>query len=114
VKNAKSSLIAICLATLLSWTVTFSQDLTHPLDMDLPASSFQRPDPVDYLLAMDNGLVAYIASADQVPLVTFSAFIKAGKVSDTHQGAAEVLLDALQNAGPSNSTPADLIHGGDA
>ena len=107
-RNAKSSLIAVCLATLLSWTVTFSQDLTHPLDMDLPASSFQRPDPVDYLLAMDNGLVAYIASADQVPLVTFSAFIKAGKVSDTHQGAAEVLLDALQNAGPSNSTPADF------
>jgi len=107
-RNSDSSLFAIFLAAVLTWNVSFSQDLTHPLDMDLPSSNFQRPDPVDYLLAMDNGLVAYIASAKQVPLVTLSAFIKAGKASDAQQGAAEVLLDALKNAGPSDSSPAEF------
>ncbi len=95
----------ICLSLLLIGTAGFCQDLTHPLDMNLPASDFQPPDPVDYQLVLDNGLVAYIARADQVPLVTLSAFIKVGKVSDARQGAAEALLDAIKNAGPTNSSP---------
>jgi zinc protease len=80
---------------------SFSQDLTHPQDMGLPASDYVRPDPAEYQLALDNGLIAYVAEAHQVPLVTLSAFIRAGKVSDENQGAAEALLDALKNSGPS-------------
>jgi zinc protease len=77
-----------------------AQDLTHPTQMGLPESQFERPDPADYTLELDNGLVAYIARANQVPLVTMSAFVKAGQVSDGQQGAAEALAEALR-LGPS-------------
>jgi len=80
---------------------SFSQDLTHPLEMGLPDSDYTRPDPAEYQLVLENGLIAYVARADQVPMVTMSAFVRAGKVSDERQGAAESLLDALKNAGPS-------------
>jgi zinc protease len=73
-----------------------AQDLTHPTRMNLPESNFERPDPSDYELALDNGLTAYIAKADQVPLVTMSAFIRAGRVSDDDQGAAEALAEAFR------------------
>ena len=78
----------------------FAQELPHPLDMDLAESSFERPDPADYSLRLDNGLVTYVARAGQVPLVTLSAFVRAGKVSDRKQGSAEALAEALK-AGPS-------------
>ena len=86
------------LATLALMVVTsaFGQDLTHPTRMNLPESQFERPDPAEYELRLDNGLTAYIASADQVPLVTLSAFVRAGKVNDEVQGAAEALSEALR------------------
>jgi zinc protease len=77
------------------------QDLTHPRDMGLPDSAYTRPDPAEFQLALKNGLIAYVAAADQVPLVTMSAFIRTGKVNDEKQGTAESLLDALKNSGPS-------------
>jgi len=89
-------------------TPCLSQDLTHPLEMGLPDSDYQRPDPVESQLALDNGLVAYVAKADQVPLVTMSAFIRAGKVSDEKQGAAESLQDALENSGPSGMSSSEF------
>ena len=73
-----------------------AQEVTHPTRMNLPASEFSRPDPTDYQLALENGLVAYIAEANQVPLVTLSAFIAAGAVSDEKQGSAETLAEALR------------------
>jgi predicted Zn-dependent peptidase len=102
----KNSLIArtATLVFALFATASFAQDLTHPTGMALPESRFERPDPVDYQLALDNGLIAYIARANQVPLVTMSAFIRAGKASDTNQGAVEVLFDALKNHGPAGSS----------
>lgn len=75
------------------------QDLTHPRGMDIPASEFNRPDPTQFQLNLDNGLTAYAATADQVPLVTLSAFIRAGKIDGAKDGAAETLLHSLQNSG---------------
>ena len=69
-------------------TPSLSQDLTHPRDMGLPDSDHTRPDPAEYQLTLENGLIAYVAEADQVPLVTMSAFIRGGLVSDESQGAA--------------------------
>ncbi|MCH8073942.1 MAG: insulinase family protein [Proteobacteria bacterium] len=89
-------------------TPCFSQDLTHPRDMGLPDSDYTRPDPAEYQLALENGLIAYVAEADQVPLVTMSAFIRAGKVNDEKQGAAESLQDALKNSGPSGTSSSDF------
>jgi hypothetical protein len=64
----KLTLLAVIFAT-----PAFSQDLTHPLEMDLPESSYTRPDPAEYQLVLENGLVAFVAEADQVPLATLSA-----------------------------------------
>lgn len=84
---------------------TGAQDLTHPMDMGLPESNFVRPDPGDYQTVFENGLIAYVARADQVPLVTLSAFIRVGTVDDDKQGAAESLLDTLRHSGPANLSP---------
>jgi len=100
----KKLLLLVALVT----TPCLSQDLTHPLEMDLPDSNYQRPDPVENQLVMDNGLVAYVAKADQVPLVTMSAFIRGGLVSDEKQGAAESLQDALEISGPSDMSSSDF------
>ena len=89
-------------------TPCIAQDLTHPRDMGLPDSDYTRPDPAEYQLALENGLIAYVAEAGQVPLVTMSAFIRAGKVSDESQGAAESLQDALKNSGPSGTSSSDF------
>jgi len=76
--------------------------------MGLPDSDTTRPDPAEYQLALENGLIAYVAEADQVPLVTMSAFIRAGLVNDEKQGAAESLQDALKNSGPSGTSSSDF------
>ena len=100
------TLLAVILAT-----PALSQDLTHPLEMGLPDSSYTRPNPAEYQLALENGLIAYVAVANQVPLVTLSAFVRAGKVSDESQGAAESLQDALKNSGPSGMSSSDFSSG---
>jgi zinc protease len=89
-------------------TPCLSQDLAHPRDIGLSDSDYARPDPAEYQLVLKNGLIAYVAVADQVPLVTMSAFIRTGKVSDEKQGAAESLQDALKNSGPSGMNSSDF------
>lgn len=96
-RKAQSSFALLMLV--LSGALSTAQELPHPLEMKLPASSFQRPSPSDYQYSLDNGLVSYFAVADQVPLVTLSAFIKAGKASDSKQGIAEALLNILRHSG---------------
>ena len=89
----KHSLILLLLA---ASSGAIAQDLTHPTRMNLPDSHFVRPSPSDYQLSLENGLISYVAVADQVPLVTMSAFIRSGRVSDRQQGSAEVLAEALK------------------
>jgi len=89
-------------------SATFSQDLTHPRDMDIPASKFTRPAPEQFQVILDNGLTAYVAKADQVPLVTLSAFVRAGKIDGAKEGAAESMIHALQNSGPGDMSAADF------
>jgi predicted Zn-dependent peptidase len=96
-------LLAACVAT----ASAAAQELTHPLEMGLPESRFERPDPADYSVRLDNGLVAYVARADQVPLANLSAFIGVGKVSDSPQGIAEALEAALK-AGPADAAAGDF------
>ena len=90
----------ILLLALFVTTSSLAQDITHPREMGLPESNYERPDPAEYQLALENGLIAYVAVADEVPLVTLSAFVRAGLVSDETQGAAEALQAALNDAGP--------------
>jgi zinc protease len=94
----KLLLLAVLIAA-QALTLASAQELTNPRDMGLPDSAYTRPDPTDLQLVLVNGLVAYVARADQVPLVTMSAFVRAGKINDDQQGSAESLLDALRNSG---------------
>lgn len=98
----------IVLLLLATAVPAFAQVLTHPTDLPLPEADYARPDPVDYQSTLENGLVAYIAEADQVPLVTLSAFIRAGRVSDESQGAAEALQDAMLYSGPAGMNRTDF------
>jgi len=54
------------------------QVTTHPREMNLPAPDFERPDPDELRIELDNGLVAYVARDDRAPLVTFAAFVAGG------------------------------------
>ena len=101
----------LILLTVFFATSSVSQDLTHPNDMGLPDSDYTRPDPAEYQLVLENGLIAYVAEADQVPLVSMSAFIRAGLVSDENQGAAESLQDALKNSGPAGMSNSEFKAG---
>lgn len=91
--------VFLLLAVVLAAVPGSAQVLGHPTELGLPDSHFERPDPADYSVTLDNGLVAYLARADQVPLVTLSAFVRAGTVSDSHPGSAEALQVALQAGG---------------
>ena len=102
-----SARVAVLLAGLGVSAHPGAQELTHPLEMGLPESRFERPDPADYSVSLDNGLVAYLARADQVPLVTLSAFVRAGTVNDSNQASAEALEAALRS-GPADSSPEDF------
>jgi len=104
----KELLMLVALIAAAVSSPAFSQDLAHPRDLGLPNSDYMRPDPADFQLALENGLIAYVAEAGQVPLVTMSAFIRAGRVSDEQQGSAESLLDALNNSGPSGTDGGDF------
>lgn len=100
--------LRIALLLVLTSACGFAQDLTHPQQMGLPESNYTRPDPAEYELTLDNGLIAYIAEASQVPLITMTAFIRAGKIDDERQGTAETLRDALFNSGPKSMSPGEF------
>lgn len=85
-------------------TVAFAQDYTHPREMNLPKSNFSRPNPNNYRLALENGLVAFVVEDRRVPLVTITALIRAGTASDRRQGSAEALTYAMRNEGPIGET----------
>lgn len=99
------SRLAFASLYLLATTTVTAQDLTHPTRMGLPGSDFQRPNPTDYQLTLDNNLTAFVAEARQAPLVTLSAFVRVGLVDDDQQGSAEALLDALRSSGPADLAP---------
>ena len=91
----KASCLILSLLALPLSTQVLAQDLTHPRDMEIPKSKFKRPDPAKYQVSLDNGLVAYVAKEHQVPLVSLSAFIKAGKIDGHKEGAAEALAEEM-------------------
>jgi predicted Zn-dependent peptidase len=83
-----------------------AQDYTHPRQMNLPAPGFTRPDPHRYQVQLPNGLVAYVVEDRRVPLVTITAFVRAG-TADAKPGVAQTLERALRS-GPANTTAADF------
>ncbi len=101
-----------------AWTVllilglssrSLAQDTRHPRKMNLPSSSFMRPDPQDFRVTLDNGLVAYVVEEHQVPLVSLTALVAAGSADDAKEGAAEILHHVLKQAGPTGVAFRDAL-----
>lgn len=77
-------------ALALHATPAVAQDYTHPRDMDLPAPSFERPNPEGLRLELDNDLSAYVAEDHRAPLVMLTAFVAAGSAHGAPGEAAAV------------------------
>ncbi len=77
-----------------------AQDLTHPREMGLPESRFEVPGEDRYRFGLRNGIVGFFVADRTAPVVTLTAFVRAGKWDDGKQGAAEVLEMMLQHEGP--------------
>ncbi|MEE4279358.1 MAG: pitrilysin family protein [Halieaceae bacterium] len=81
-----------------------AQDYTHPKNMQLPAATFERPDPAGMQHVLANGLTAYVAEDHRAPLATITAYIGVGSGHGA-AGAAEVLAAALRRG------PAEMASG---
>ena len=101
----KKSLI-ICIL-LIAMASVGAQDYTHPRHMELLESGFERPNPNDYRLTLENGLVAYVVEDHVVPLATITAFIGAGTAADKKPGTAEALARAMRS-GPAGIDAKDF------
>ena len=88
---------------------SLAQDTRHPRKMNLPSSSFMRPDPQDFRVTLDNGLVAYVVEEHQVPLVSLTALVAAGTADDAKEGAAEILNHVFKQAGPAGVAFRDAL-----
>ncbi|WP_439108041.1 M16 family metallopeptidase [Congregibacter sp.] len=55
-----------------------AQDTTHPREMGLAETSWNRPSPESLQVTLDNGLVAYIAEDHRAPLTTLIAYLGVG------------------------------------
>ena len=98
----------IMFTLLMPITSVGAQDYTHPRQMDLPESGFERPNPNDYRLTLENGLVAYVVEDHRVPLATITAFIGAGTAADEKPGAAETLAQTIRSGGASGIDTKDF------
>ncbi|MFZ1806094.1 MAG: pitrilysin family protein [Cyclobacteriaceae bacterium] len=72
-------------------------DYQHPTELGLEASNFKMPNPEDYKVTLDNGLTAFLVTGKEVPLVTVTAYIVAGKAFDDKAGVAETLAAILKS-----------------
>lgn len=89
-------------------TSALAQDYQHPRDMQMPDNHFQMPNPAHFQQTLNNGLVAYVVPDNRVPMVTISAFVRAGKISDDKEGAIEALISAMRHEGSSEYSAADF------
>ena len=75
--------------------------------MGLPESRFERPDPADYSVRLDNGLVAYVARADQVPRWGDGNVVAGTVVYPGHQDAAvpTAVVESVLNDNTEDNNP---------
>ncbi len=90
-----------CVAALLAVPVAGrGQDYTSPREMRLPEPAFQMPDTAQFMVRLENGLMAFVVGDSRQPLVTFTAFVRGGKGEDEKQGSAEALTYLMRSRGP--------------
>jgi zinc protease len=67
--------------------------------MGLQEPAFQMPDTAQFMVRLDNGLMAFVVGDTRQPLVTFTAFVRGGKGEDEKQGSAEALTYLMRSRG---------------
>jgi zinc protease len=75
---------------------TAAQQLPHPRDMGFRDLEIQIPDTARFEFRLDNGLSGFAVQDARVPLVQFSAFVRAGTGDGDRQGLAEALAFLLR------------------
>lgn len=95
--------LAVVAGSLLPGAELSGQVTTHPREMGLPEPAFERPDPGELRLELDDGLVAYVARDDRAPLVTFTAYVGAGS-AHADPGVMTAVAGALRR-GPASMEP---------
>jgi predicted Zn-dependent peptidase len=73
------------------------QELPHPREMGFTQLQFQIPDTAQFEFRLDNGLTGFAVQDMRVPLIQFSAFVRAGKGDGQKQGVAEALAMFFQS-----------------
>jgi predicted Zn-dependent peptidase len=68
--------------------------------MGLQEPSFEMPDTAQFMVPLNNGMMAFVVGDSRQPLVTFTALVRGGKGEDEKQGAAEALTYLMRSRGP--------------
>ncbi len=91
-------LVTIALLVMEAGTAAqlLGQELPHPREMGFPEVQIQIPDSARFLFRLENGLTGFAVQDVRVPLVQFSAFIRAGTGDANKRGVAEVLAMLLR------------------
>jgi predicted Zn-dependent peptidase len=78
----------------------WGQDYTPPREMRLQEPSFEMPDTAQFMVPLNNGMMAFVVGDSRQPLITFTALVRGGKGEDEEQGAAEALTYLMRSRGP--------------
>jgi zinc protease len=93
----------LCVTAAAEPALVTAQQYAHPRDIRMAAPSFVRPEPAAYRQQIGDA-VAYIVEDRRVPLVTVSAFVRAGYVDGATPDIARGVERALRS-GPAALAP---------
>ena len=73
-----------------------AQVFHHPRDMGFGDSRFGIGNTAMFRFQLENGLPGFVVPDLTVPLIQLTAFVRAGRGDDDHQGVAEMLVAAMR------------------
>jgi predicted Zn-dependent peptidase len=74
--------IFLLLIILIYISPVFGQIPSHPSKLKYESLKFEPPDPDDYRIKLDNGMIIYIMEDRSLPMIRISARLKVGSVYD--------------------------------
>jgi len=92
------------LIILISFSISYSQKVSHPSQLKFKPLKFEPPDPLDYRIQLNNGMIIYIKEDHKLPLFQLNAYIRAGSIYDPKDkiGLAELTGSLMRTGGTKN------------
>ncbi|MGA1868945.1 MAG: M16 family metallopeptidase [bacterium] len=80
----------------------------HPSQLHYPPLEFTPPEPERYVL--DNGMIVYLLSDHEIPIISISAIIKTGSVyePDSKEGLAGITGEVMRSGGTKFMEPEEI------